>query len=477
MTNLILQVLGNSDIQVDGGQGCVKLQQVDSLDSIKQKVKWLEDELIEQDNLDRVKFPLVEKLRRQTPDADTKFAFILTNQVKWMEEQDSDKWWSEYVALDGIWWKNILKAWCQKQNIVHYPITLDIGSEIKYGAADWEMMAKLVDSKLLEYFNLDDDNLIYFQPETSEKILIDKIRVQHSSGTPALSSALYLWGIEKKLTFKNQIEFVYISEQEVESPLHSGTHWQWRLKDPQIRELLKIQDFSGAFQLLDNKHPNYNQLKEQLEFLDKSVSLNLDGRLQGRESVIERLSIAVWSEKAFRDRRQWLHWYLRVAGALELALLLLVEKQGNNDYKWEQQKLIFKDDKKNGKISDLSINKIVQELLTKGSYSFKREEEPGIEFIVSKIEDSKWGDFRNFYCNSWLKTDIQKGFIAFRNALYHSLLGDTIDELLDLEIDNHPAQIAVDYLGYIIRLAVLETDVENRVMFYSRKVEAMIQLL
>lgn len=475
MTTLILQVLGNSDIQVFGTQGCVRLQQVDSLESIQQEVKWLEDELIEQDNLDKVKLPLVEKLRSQTSDVDTIFAFILTNQVKWMEEQDSDEGWRKYVALDGIWWKNILKYWCQKQNIMHYPIILDIGPEFIDGAAHWEGMAKLLYSELRKYF-LIENNLISFQPEKSDKISIDKIIVQHSSGTPALSSALYLWGIEKKLAFREKIEFVYIPEDKLEVHRHFGENWQWRLKDPQIRELLKIQDFSGAFQLLDDKHQNYNQLKEQLEFLDKSVSLNLDGRLQGRESVIERLSIAVWSEKAFRDRRQWLHWYLRVAGALELALLLLVEKQGNDDYKWEQQKLIFKED---GKLFDLdiTINNMVQELLTKGSYSLKRKEELVIKFIVNKIDDNKWGDFKRFYCNSWLKTDPEKGFITFRNRLYHNLIGDTIDELLDLDIDNHPAQIAVDYLGYIIRLAGLETEVETRVNVYCHQVMEMIQLL
>ncbi|WP_460204396.1 hypothetical protein [Scytonema sp. NUACC21] len=50
-------------------------------------------------------------------------------------------------------------------------------------------MAELIDSLLDKYFSFNDKNLIYFQPQESEKIQIDTILVQHSSGTPALSSA------------------------------------------------------------------------------------------------------------------------------------------------------------------------------------------------------------------------------------------------------------------------------------------------
>ncbi len=45
---------------------------------------------------------------------------------------------------------------------------------------------------------------------------------------------------------------------------------------------------------------------------------------------------AVWSEKAFRERGQWMQWYLRIAGAFELAIACLVEYQGGNNYRWER---------------------------------------------------------------------------------------------------------------------------------------------
>jgi hypothetical protein len=293
MPNLIIQVLGNSDILADSKDGFRQLQRVDSLESIIEKAKWMNEDLISE--LHRVEFDLIKKLSHQQTQ-DTIFVFILTNQIKWIQQRNNtDQGWNEYATSDGIWWQNVLAAWCKEQNLRHYPIILDVTPDINYGVADWEGMAKSIDLLLDKCFKFEESDSIYFQASESERIEIDKITVQHSSGTPALSGALYLWGIEKKLTAKDKIEFVYISKQEVDCSAHLGNHWQWRLKDPQIRELLKIQDFSGALKLLDEQHPHYEQIKNNLEFLDKSVSLNLDGRLQGKDSVIERLSIAVWS--------------------------------------------------------------------------------------------------------------------------------------------------------------------------------------
>jgi hypothetical protein len=486
MTHLILQVLGNSDILVDGEEGFNQLLNIYSLEDIKQKAAWNDEDLIP--DLDKVDFPLIKKLSYNQP-SDTVFAFILTNQVRWMQKQNiSGEGWNKFVALDGIWWQNILVAWCEQQNLKQYPIVLDVDPEIRYGVADWEGMADAVDSLLALYFNIVENNLIYFQPNESEKIQLEKIIVQHSSGTPALSGALYLWGVEKKLAIGDKIEFAYISEQEVNCTTHSGKHWQWRLKDPQIRELLKIQDFSGALRLLDSQHQNYQQLKDYLESLDKSVSLNLEGNsLQGRDSVIERISIAIWSEKAFRDRNQWMHWYLRIAGALELALLLLVETQGNGNYLWYERKLIFKNDKKNGEITKCSISKIVNELLIKGNLVIEGKLED-VYFTANPVVDNDWQDFKKFYIDNWRleKTPQQPlGFITLRNWLYHSLIGDSIDQLLDQKTQelkevahpDHPSQIAVNWLNYIIGLAGISAEVEQRAEVYHNRVSEIIKRL
>ncbi|KAB8320675.1 hypothetical protein SD81_003675 [Tolypothrix campylonemoides VB511288] len=552
MAHLILQVLGKSDVLCDGREGFHQLLDIYSLEEIKQKAAWNDEDLIP--NLDRVDFPLIKKLRDSIPsDSDTVFAFILTNQVKWMQQRnDSGEGWNTFVTSDGIWWQNILAAWCEQQNLKHYPIVLDVPPEVNYGVADWEGMADAVDSLLARYFNIVENNLIYFQPNESEKIQLEKIIVQHSSGTPALSGALYLWGVEKKLAVGDKIEFAYISEQDINCTPHSGKHWQWRLKDPQIRELLKIQDFSGALKLLDSQHPNYQQLKNNLEFLDKSVSLNLtdfsrhlekrtqnltpqppsllgkgenlkplkkqerglergltdpvksqlnlEGRSLGdRESIIERISIAVWSEKAFRDRSQWMHWYLRIAGALELALLLLVETQGNGDYQWHERKLIFKNDKKNGKISKCKIKDIVTELLSKGTFTAKKGELEGDctankgefkgNFTANPVTAQKWQDFKNFYLHDWsLEENPQQrlGFVTLRNSLYHSLIGDSIDELLDQKTKvlnnnvtdpDHPSQIAVNWLNYIIELAGVSLEVDTRAKVYSDCVSEIMNQL
>lgn len=482
MPNLIIQVLGNSDILVDRKDGFKRLQKADSLESIRDNAKSMEEDLIH--NLDKVEFDLIKKLN-QKQSQDTIFVFILTNQIKWIQEKNNTfQGWNEYATSDGIWWENVLAAWCEKQNLRHYPIILNVTPDINYGVADWEGMAQLIDLLLDKCFKFEESDSIYFQPSESERIKIDKITVQHSSGTPALSGALYLWGIEKKLTAKDKIEFVYISKQEVDCSAHLGDHWQWRLKDPQIRELLKIQDFSGALKLLDEQHPHYEQIKNNLEFLDKSVSLNLDGRLQGKDSVIERLSIAVWSEKAFRDRSQWMHWYLRVAGALELALLLLVETQGNGNYQWEKHKLILNNDKKNGEVALCGISFIVKELLRKGCFS----DNDYSHFTINKVVDDKWSEFKKFYIDNCKikRNDQPVGFITLRNSLYHSLIGDDIDQFLDKkteELNNdvshedHPSQIAVNWLKYIIKLAGLSTSVDAKAEFYMNKVSETITLI
>ena len=70
-------------------------------------------------------------------------------------------------------------------------------------------MARSINQTLNKIIQFQEDSLI-FQPDSSNSVKVDKIIIQHSSGTPALSSSLYLWGIEQKLAHR-AIEFVYIS--------------------------------------------------------------------------------------------------------------------------------------------------------------------------------------------------------------------------------------------------------------------------
>lgn len=495
MIHLILQVLGNSDILVDGQEGYQQLKGCYNLEDIEQKAEWNDEVFLNQ--LDRVNFPLIQKFlnshqNSHPPDTEILFGIILTDQVRWMQQRgDTGEEWDKVVTSDGIWWQNILSKWCLQQNINYYPILLDVKPEIPYGVADWEGMAATVDT-LFDDFLVVQENSIYFQPQESEKIQVDKILIQHSSGTPALSSALYLWGIEQKLAGVN-IEFVYISEQEVDCPPHSGEHWQWRLKVPQILQLLEIQDFSGALKLLDKHHPKYQQLADSLLFLDKSVSLNLEGRnLEGKDSIIERVSIALWSEKAFRDRSQWMHWYLRIAGALELALFVLVEQQSQGNYQWKKHKLICVDGTKKVEVNRCPISSIVNQLLTAGEFDylpFANSSDPPTKLLVSPITDSQWSDFKKFYLDNWeLEENPQQalGFTSARNQLYHNLIGDRIDHLLDdqtrklhnqVDHPEHPSQIAVNWLNYIIQLAGLSAQVEAKSKVYRDRVSEIVKNL
>ena len=48
MTYLILQVLGNSDVEVDGEEGLKKLEQLYSLEEIQEQAQWNDRDFIEQ---------------------------------------------------------------------------------------------------------------------------------------------------------------------------------------------------------------------------------------------------------------------------------------------------------------------------------------------------------------------------------------------------------------------------------------------
>lgn len=479
---LILQILGSSDIQVDGKEGTEKLKRSYTFEDIKRTAEKNDRLLI--NNLARVKFPLITQvLENQPTDVKFHFGIILTNQVKWIENQDiSGEGWNDIITSDGYWWRNILSHWCQQQEINYYPIHLDVSPAIPKGAADWEGMAESIDSLLSELIEFEHNPLI-FKPTPEQSVSIDKIIVQHSSGTPALSSALYLWGIEQKLVNRDKVEFVYISKQDSTYFSHPGEHWQWRMKVPQIKQLLAIQDFAGAHELLVT-HPN-KDIQKTCRDLDRAISFNiadLNLGLNPSDEVIERISIALWSEKAFRERGQWMHWYLRVAGAFELALHCLVKQQGSGAYQWQKDdgKTYLEYADSSGGIPEklnpnMGIKKIVCDLLSVGELKY------GKVYRVSEITDSSWEDFKDFYCNSkWkLKEQVYESFVYLRNGLYHSLLGDSIDQTLDEQknelgsIDHpaHPSEVAIEQLRYIIQLAGLSLQVQQRVQHYENMVE------
>ncbi|MCT7977601.1 hypothetical protein [Laspinema olomoucense] len=505
MVSLILQVLGNSDIYVDNNWGIHTLSPSYTLEDILDKAECNKDLLLE---INRVDFPIIRRIlesplvtEASEDSSGPLWCFVLTDQRQWQSQRNDSEGWN-VVAADGIWWQDILGKWCEDHNIPCYFLPLEIDAAVANGAADWEGMAQKIEQVFTKLITVDEKNQLYFHPQEGEPSPIDKITVQHSSGTPALSGALYLWGIEGKLAGL-PIDFVYVSEQELECEPHSGIHWQWHLKVPQIRELLKIQDFSGALQILKSHHhatttaltpsaaaiplKNYAKLVDDLEQLDRAVSLNLTGRtgLTGREGIIERVAIALWSEQAFRERSQWMHWYLRVAGAFELVIFLLVEKQGKGKYEWRGIK--FMDPSQRLEINRAPISQIMQCLngtkseleLFGNSYPFP---------LDSMALQPNWSQFEQFYVRTnaqqdgWTLTAVPQGnclgFTQIRNKLYHSLLGDIIDKelnqrTLDLgkfDRPEHPAQVAVNWLNYIISLAGLTEEVQNRADTYRQLV-------
>ena len=497
MAKLFLQILGNSDVSVDSDEGKQLLQGY-TLDEVRELAEINDEELTSE--IGRVDFPLIREVKaKKQQEEPLYFGIILTNQVAWLEQQNmSPDAWNDIIASDGFWWENILKVWCEQQEIQLFPIPLEIDPSIDNGVADWEGMAILLKERLAQLVHFEENHTLQFHPPSGETKPIDEIIIQHSSGTPATSSALYLWGIEQKLAGK-PIKFVYISRDDSAYIPHAGQQWQWRFKAPQIQELLKIQDFNGALNLLANC-PN-KDLETEVKSLDRAVSFNL-ANLKGVDStakgkVIERIAIALWSEKAFRDRGQWMHWYLRVAGAFELAILCLVEKQAPETYSWQKidpeelkdqennsskdnppSLLIYQDRQNRQQQFLLPIMATVSKLLDKGS---AEESQTNTQHNIPPIQDQNWTNFKKFYCyEKWeLDEKFKTGFTKVRNQLYHSLQGDKIDQYLDQKTQNllsvahpkHPAEIAVQYLHYVIKLAGISDPVQNRIKDYQTRVE------
>lgn len=477
---LILQILGNTDICVESKSGSERLfKDCTNYDSIERQI--IGDRQKYETNKLSIRFPLIEQLRsKKSPEEEYIFCIILTDQTEWIKAHRGNIDECIIGCSDGHWWKDILTIWSTRISTNIHPIHLKVDSQIKNGVADWDGMAKLLNVILDEKICLGNKQISF------DEMIFDKIIIQHSSGTPALSSALYLWGIEKKLAGIN-VEFTYLSPKgrnsDSESTIHDGSHWQWRLKVPQIRQLLEIQDFAGAHVLMKDEQHVSQEVKEDLALLDRAISLNIKGSSAAspKDEVIERISIALWSERAFRGRHQWTQWYMRIVGGLELALLCLVEHRGvSGSYVWKKKgsnRIYLEHTADSKECSLIGISNVVKKLLTHGEYK-----EGNIEYKVHKMDTPDWKKFKRFYCDNWIDS---RGFITLRNNLYHSLMGDDIDEFLDAQTNHlgsvnherHPSRIVVDHLIYIIDQAQLKAKVDIKVCEYQQKVEEIERLL
>ncbi len=480
---LVLQVLGNSDVRQLGAQAKEKgsdvLQELRAYDqrSLQEAIQILKED-IEYGNT-QIDFPLIERLHKHLSNEDTAeiyWMIILTDQVKWMKENESrigTEGWRNMVTSDGCWWRSFLEDWFNQNKYLYSLIDLSVDPKFQNGVADWDGMAKTIAPLLKDWVEFKGERIDL----KGQNYRADKILIQHSSGTPALSSALYLWGIEQKLTGQ-PVEFAYLSVDEGQNQekvsIHQGSHWQWRLKKPQVIKLLEMQDFSGAIQLLGSDCPDQKTLKD-LQDLDRRSAFNLRNmKLLPEKDGLERIAIALWTERVLRRGGQWANWCLRVAGAMELALFYLVEQRGEK-FKWKQEELkVILDHHLNYPPElgfRLGIEKVVTELLINGESRYKPDATP---YEIKPIQDDRWQDFSDFYrspTKGWkLDEKIRNGFLHIRNMLYHSLAGDRLDQLLDQQTErlgsvnhpDHPAHQAVGYLLYLLELGNLKTEVMAR---------------
>lgn len=476
---LVLQILGNSDITCHSGsnikdRGSDILSGCYSLKDIQDHISILKEDC--QSGSISLEFPIIKKLQdnlsKEYPNTQIYWGIILTDQTPWMQSKEQEigqEGWSNLVATDGIWWEPFLSQWFIQQQQPHFFINLSVEPSIQNGVANWDQMAKAVSPILEEKINLK-GKTIEIKSKAKNPTVLQQIIIQHSSGTPALSSALHLWGLEKKLA-GYAIKFAYLANneitQETSTHIHDGSHWQWRLKKPQVLQLLQSQNFNGAIALLGSDCPN-EQTLNNLKKLDNLAAFNLQDcnlNLSPEKEVLERIAIVLWTESNLRRTGQWANWMLRTAGAIELALLCLVKHQGQN-FEWSRGNLksILSHPQAPRWGFQMGVKEITQELLTQGTYQ---------GYAVNKIIDSNWNNFTRFYCEGggWvLSSSEATAFCHARNDLYHSLAGDRLDQLLDQQTEKlkqadhpqHPAQVAITHLWYLLNLANLKADVSDR---------------
>jgi hypothetical protein len=504
MNILVTQILGNSDVSIGGEKAADILKKYSC--SSEEDLEYCRQEIEQEtsENFSRVNFPLIQLLnssiQKKYSDDKITFCIILTNQRKWIKErhQDNPDIWREFAASDGIIWLNILGCWCQENNIDYITLELELDGSVPLGVSNWENISPLITELLNDQFISKNNNL---HNKTSNQS-IDQIIIQHSSGTPALCSALYLWGIEKRLDRKN-IDFVYISRESVNFGsdsccFHNGSHWQWRLLVPQISELLELQDFFGAQELVsESVFSNAKSLKKDLRKLDRIVSFNLidiKENLSLDEQVIERIAIALWSEKGFRERGQWMQWILRMTGAFELTCNHYLAMQDN--WFWQEKRvgisIWHKDILENANFF-IPISLLVKQLLDNGEFNARytlNSQEKYLTVKCQSIRHQKWRDFTYFYCDhGWrISNQYNLSFSQVRNDLYHNLMGDKLDQILDSKTDefksnggafneNHPAQIAVQRLRDLLEITNLWDEVDQRVKGYQSQVKSVKEAL
>jgi hypothetical protein len=492
---LIVQVLGNSDVHLNGKKAAEHLKEWEctSEEDLREIQESIEADC--ENNINQLDFPMIRLLNQEIQireqDSRVTFCFLLTNQRQWLKErhQDDPDIWREFGHTDGLIWQKVLVQWCKMNQIDCIWLELKLGGHVTNGVADWEKIAPIMTELLNSNFVSSRNNLY----NSHRNLSIDKFYIQHSSGTPALCSALYLWGIEQKLANRN-VEFVYISRESVNRNedsfnFHRGSHWQWRLVAPQIEQLLELQDFSGACELVNSSvFENARVLQRRLKNLDRLISFNLIDIRQNlslNEQVIERIAIALWSEKGFRQRGQWMHWILRMSGAFELTCNhYLVQNQ--EDYYWRERDfgicLWNKTISENEKFW-IPISILVKDLLTTGKYNYK-----STNLICSQLKGKKWFDFVEFYCGDYQGWQVSRNFeLAFskiRNDLYHNLMGDKLDQILDAKTNefesnggvfnkNHPAQVAVQQLRTLLEITNLAEAVDTSVEKYQSQVKSI----
>ncbi|BAC92274.1 hypothetical protein [Gloeobacter violaceus] len=240
---LIVQVLGNSDIQIDSNNARDRLGNCYSNEEINEAAQKCKTKYAE--GRHAVNFRFLSELHRQlTGEAEYTFCVLLTDQTQWLNcNRQAPEDWQRIAISDGHWWRELLLEWCHREGLICQPVEVTVKPEISHGVADWEAMAELVHGVLKTHIQYKNETATF----AAFGSIFDKILIQHSSGTAALSSALYLWGIEQRLTNQN-VEFIYLAQEEggSKSTAHSGSHWQRRLKAPQVSQLIDIQDFGGA---------------------------------------------------------------------------------------------------------------------------------------------------------------------------------------------------------------------------------------
>lgn len=481
--SVVLQILGTSDVQVDGKPGQGQIEGFD-LAEMQDAAEVLQQDLLA--DLDRVDFPLIRSAFRYLGGS-PEFVVLLTDQTAWFEAQQTPgDGWREIISSDGHWWEGVLQAWCDRQGIRCHCVRFVVPSEVRSGVADWEGMAEQATDFLGQLIQNNEVHL-----PNGQVLPFESLFVQHSSGTPALSSALYLWGIEQRLA-KNKVKFLYLSRQDEQVRQHDGSHWQWRLKVPQIQQLLAVQDFAGILQLV--KGDVLPAIEKQIRRLDWAVSFNLRALNLGltpENEVLERIAIACWSEKGFRERGQWMHWILRVAGAFELVLKYVVVHQGEGRFIWQREsdgfvKLYYQQGSEaQAVIANMTA---IAKGLQRGSFTGKRNYQEFTYTFQPISAQPKLLQFQQLYCDppGWMLSQNHKiKFADIRNDLYHSLQGDVIDQVLDQKTQqlgsvthpDHPAQVAVGYLRFLIGLAGIQEHLHERVTHYQGLVQAIQEQL